>query len=356
MSATLSLHPPTYPQSLLKGFRFIVYICLLFLCVSCESRRIIVNQMDEKEANEILVFLSTRGIHATKIKTAEGGGGGGAKIPMFDIDVQEDQATEAMALLNQAGLPRRRGQNLLGLFANVGLVPSEMQDKIRYQAGLAEQIASTIRKIDGVLDAEVQISFPEEDPLNPGAEKKQKITASVYVRHSGVLDDPNSHLITKIKRLVAASVVGLDFDNVTVIGDRARIYDLPPGSRIGSQEEEKQFKSIWSIIVAQESVFRFRLLFFTFTLLNLLLLLALIWMGWKVYPLLKEHGGLKELFHFHSLGKGTPPKTEGTKEQTQTPETPPQQDKGKKPENPAKTPPGEEAGDKGLVDEDIDET
>lgn len=353
-----AIQAKSHPQSLFKGFRFVFLICMLFLCASCESRRTIVNQLDEKEANEILVFLSTRGIQASKVRTAEAGGGGGAKIPLFDISVSEDQATEAMSLLNQAGLPRRRAQNLLGIFANVGLVPSEMQDKIRYQAGLAEQIASTIRKIDGVLDAEVQISFPEEDPLNPGAEKKQKITASVYVKHNGVLDDPNSHLITKIKRLVAASVVGLDFDNVTVIADRARIYEPPPGTRAG-QEEEKHFKSVWSIIVAEESLFRFRVMFFTFTLLILLLILAIIWMGWKIYPLLKEHGGFKELFHFHTVGKGAPP---AGKEATQ--ETPAAekegQEKDKKQEKPApggKAPSStEEKGDKGLVDEDIDET
>lgn len=342
-----------YPQPIHKWFRYIFLICMLFLCASCESRRTIVNQLDEKEANEILVFLSSRGIHAGKVRTAEAGAGGGLKVPMFDISVEEDQATEAMSLLNQAGLPRRRAQNLLGIFANVGLVPSEMQDKIRYQAGLAEQIASTIRKIDGVLDAEVQISFPEEDPLNPGAEKKQKITASVYVKHNGVLDDPNSHLITKIKRLVAASVVGLDFDNVTVIADRARMYELPPGTKVG-QEEEKHFKSVWSIIVAQESLFRFRLLFFTFTLLILMFILSLIWIGWKVHPLLKEHGGLKELFHFHSIGKKPASKKEGSQEKESE-----DQEKGKKSETSAqgsKAPSSEDKGDKGLVDEDIDET
>jgi type III secretion protein J len=364
MAALLSIQASPnlpYSQPLFKGFkavfRFIFFICLLLLSTSCESKRTIVNQLDEKEANEILVFLSTRGIDAAKVPSATGGGGGGAKIPTFDISVDEDHATEAMALLNQVGLPRRRAQNLLGIFANVGLVPSEMQDKIRYQAGLAEQIASTIRKIDGVLDAEVQISFPEEDPLNPGGEKKQKITASVYVKHNGVLDDPNSHLITKIKRLVAASVVGLDFDNVTVIADRARMYELPPGIRSGAQEEEKQYKSIWSIVVAQESLFRFRLMFFTFTLLILFFVLAFIWIGWKIYPLLKEHGGFKELFHFHAVGKGTSPSGEQPPQEGSP--TGAAQDKGKNPEVPGlKSPPAQdgEKGDKGLVDEDIDET
>ena len=318
-----------------RGIHLTLLFALLFLFSSCESRRTIVNGLDEKEANEITVFLSTRGIAATKVRIAESGGGG-AKIAMFDISVSEDQATEAMSLLNQAGLPRRRGQNLLGLFANVGLVPSEMQEKIRYQAGLAEQIASTIRKIDGVLDAEVQISFPEEDPLNPKAEKKQKITASVYVKHSGVLDDPNSHLITKIKRLVAASITGLDFDNVTVISDRARFSELPPESLM-SVDDDKQFVSVWSVIVAQESLFRFRILFFTFTLLNLLLLLSLIWMAWKIYPLLKPYGGFKELFRPHSI------KSEKAVVGDEI---------AKEVETPAK----EKSTNQGLVDEDIDES
>lgn len=337
-------------------FRFLFFICMIFLMSSCESRRTIVNALDEKEANEILVFLSTRGINASKVRTAEGGGGG-SKIPMFDISVTEDEATEAMHLLNQAGLPRRRGQNLLGIFANVGLVPSELQDKIRYQAGLAEQIASTIRKIDGVLDAEVQISFPEEDPLNPGAEKKQKITSSVYIKHSGVLDDPNSHLVTKIKRLVAASVVGLDFDNVTVIGDRARINELPAG-RFGAQEEERHYTTVWSIVLAQESLFRFRVLFFTFTLLLLTLLLTLLWLLWKIYPLLKEYGGIKELFHIHAIGKGAVPKVEGASDVTAQGNAPATSPSGqaKKAEKKQEAPQAPESPDKGLVDEDIDES
>lgn len=331
----------TLPRALCYFFLF----SLVTLLCSCESRRTIVNALDEKEANEIVVFLSTRGVDVNKVRSTEGGaGGGGPKIPMFDISVREDQATEAMSMLNQSGLPRRRGQNLLGLFANVGLVPSEMQDKIRYQAGLAEQIASTIRKIDGVLDAEVQISFPEEDPLNPAAEKKQKITASVYIKHSGVLDDPNSHLVTKIKRLVAASITGLDYDNVTVIGDRARFSELPSGSYTINPEEEKQYSTVWSIIIAHESLSRFRLLFFSFTVLILLFLITLVWICWKLFPLLNAHGGMKELFHLHPINmsrKESPP-VEGGEEKKEAGEAESKKKSDKQ--------------EQGLVDEDIDET
>lgn len=324
----------------IKNFaKVLLLFCLLLpLLTSCESRRTIVNAQTERDANEILVFLSARGVNTQKVQSVQGTGGGGQKTSLWDISVPEEQANEAMSLLNQAGLPRKPSQNLLGIFANVGLVPSEMQEKIRYQAGLAAQIASTIRKIDGVLDAEVQISFPEENPLNP-TEKKEKPTASVYVKHSGVLDDPNSHLINKIKRLVSASVPGLDFDNVTVIPDRARFFDLPTGS-LQSGGEEKQFVNVWSLVVAQESLQRFRIIFFSFTILILLLLLSLIWLAWKMYPVLRSQGGLKGLLNWHPY----------TETPTPTP-TKEEENKDEKKETQAK-----EGGTQGFVDEDIDET
>jgi type III secretion protein J len=311
-------------------------VCFIIpLLTSCGSERVIVNSLDEREANEILVFLASKGIQANKTESKAAGAGGGSKTVNWNIVVSEETANQAMAILNQNGLPRRRSQNLLGIFSNVGLVPSAMEQQIRYQAGLAEQAASTIRKIDGILDAEVQISFPKEDPLNPD-KKSGKITASVYVKHNGVLDDPNSHLITKIKRFVEASVTGLSFDNVTVIPDRARFNELPSGNF--GLAEEKSFVNVWGLIIGKESLTSFRIVFFTFLILTLLLLLSLLWLAWKIFPVLQGHGGLKELFHLEPLniGKSVEP------EKLESSET---QDKEKK-----------ENSDIGQVDKDIDET
>lgn len=293
--------------------QFLLLALVLFCTTGCGSQRTIVNALDEKEANEIIVFLASKGIAATKFQSLEGTGPGSSKVVLWDVKVDETQGNEAMALLNQAGLPRKRSQSLLGIFAGGGLVPSELQEKIRYQAGLAEQISSTIRKIDGILDAEVQISFPEDDPLNPGV-KKGKITSSVYVKHNGVLDDPNSHLITKIKRLVAASITGLDYDNVTVIGDRARYGNSPATSLSGSTEEAKQYTNVWTIILAKESATRFQIIFFSFILTILLLLSLLTWIIWKLVPVLHSSGGFKSLFSLHPLTLEKP-ETEALPEQ-----------------------------------------
>jgi type III secretion protein J len=290
---------PKWRSSFQSMFSLLLLVMALPLLTGCESRKVIVNALEEKEANEIIVFLSGKGIDANKVEETSAGGGGAAKVSLYDIDVPDAQSTEALALLNQAGLPRRASRNLLQIFSGSGLVPSDLEQKIRYEAGLAEQIASTIRKIDGVIDAEVQLSFPQEDPLNPG-QYKGKITASVFVKHNGVLDDPNSHLISKIKRFVASSVTGLNYDDVTVIPVRAQMNEIPSGV-IGETPEEKQYVNVWGVTVAKDSVTKFRVIFLTFAGLLLLILLALIWILWKLIPLLGKYGGYKELLHLHPI-------------------------------------------------------
>lgn len=273
------------------------FLCVLLGLASCENNMVIVNDVEEREANEIVVFLASKGIAADKVPspTSGGVGGGQATTPLWSIAVPVPRMTEAMAILNQNGLPRIKGVNLLDLFAKQGLMSSEKEENIRYQAGLAEQIGNTIRKIDGVIDADVQLSFPEPQTM-PGApgQVQQKVTASVYVKHQGILDDPNSHLVTKIKRLVAGSVTGLDINDVTVISDRSRFTDIT----VAQVTEEitpkaKEYVSTWSIVMSRASLGRFQAIFFSLLVLAIFFALLTAWLIWKFYPILRREGGFK---------------------------------------------------------------
>jgi len=295
---------------------------LLVLC-GCENKRVIVNNVEEREANEIIVFLASRGIAADKMatKAAPGGAIGESTVTMWNIAVPEGAMTDAMAILNQNGLPRKRGTNLLELFAKQGLMTSEKEETIRYQAGLEQQIANTIRKIDGILEADVQLSFPPETGgigALPGQAPTQKATAAVYVKHQGILDDPNSHLVSKIKRLVAGSVSGIDINDVTVISDKSRFTDVTVGTMLEAAPfQPRDYTSIWSIVLSQESVFRFRLLFLSLIVSTIFFLLLSLWTIWKIYPVLRASGGLRELFRLAPLVK---PEKKEEEEDTLSPE------------------------------------
>jgi type III secretion protein J len=276
---------------------------VLFLVTGCDKQTEIVSNLEEREANEIIVFLASKGMTATKSPTASSGPGAGQGSSKWSISVEQHISTEAMAILNQNGLPRIKGVNLLELFAKQGLMSSEKEETIRYQAGLAEQIASTIRKIDGVIDADVQISFPIAESAGLGAAAEAtptKITAAVYVKHQGILDDPNSHLVLKIKRLLAGSINGLDINDVTVISDKARFTDITLNQMpqtISGTGSGKEYVSIWSIVMSKNSAGTFQVLFFFLSFCAIVFALLAGWLIWKMYPSLKQKGGWKKLLN-----------------------------------------------------------
>lgn len=276
--------------------KLFLFVTLIFL-TSCENLKVIVNDVPEREANEIVVYLSSKGVNASKQESATSAGPAGATTgTLWSIAVPEKQEVEAMAILNRIGLPRKKTVSLLDIFAKSGLISSATEETIRYQAGLAAQIAGTIRKIDGVIDADVELSIPPEETgfATPGAVKK-KPTAAVYVKHQGVLDDPNSHLVTKIKRLVSASIPNLDINDVTVISDRSRFTDITLNQLPEDiTPKSKEYVSIWSIVMSKSSAARFRVLFFILIFTMVVLGVFLVWMLWKFYPILRTRG-LKKL-------------------------------------------------------------
>lgn len=261
----------------------LLFIIVALLSTSCNTMTNVVNNIPEREANSIVVLLGTKNIPAEKIAVVESSAGGATKEQLWNIRVPASQLTEALAALNQAGLPRKQGTSLLDLFGTQGLVPSDMQDRVRFQEGLSEQIANTIRMMDGVIDASVQITLPTDE------ESKAPFTASIYIKHRGVLDNPNSVLVNKIKRLVSSALPGLSIDNVSVITDSSSFSDSAIAEQ-GKIIESEGLIEIWSLLVAKESLFRFRLIFYTFIILLFFSLSALIWLIWKILPLIESEG------------------------------------------------------------------
>ncbi len=280
-------------------FVFISSLILTALFTTgCENSAVVISNVDEREANLIVVFLESKGIKADKMKASSGNeiGGGADTGPKFNISVAESKTIEAMAVLNRNGLPRKQGTNLLSLFAKQGLMSSDKEENIRYQAGLAQQITNTILLIDGVIDATVQLSFPTEESL-PGQEQQEKehITAAVFVKHQGMYDDSSLHLENKIKRIVSGSITGLDINDVTVVSDKSRFTDITMGEIEREMSGSSQdYVSVWNIIVNKSSLGKFRFLFFIIIFFAIVFALLLGWLIWKIYPTLRK-GGIKEI-------------------------------------------------------------
>ncbi len=74
-----------------KALLFFSTLCSLLFLTGCDSSMMIINEVDEREANEIIVFLASKGIASDKsvaVSTAPGGAEGTIK---YSISVDASQ-------------------------------------------------------------------------------------------------------------------------------------------------------------------------------------------------------------------------------------------------------------------------
>ena len=153
---------------------------MLLLVTACAKTEI-AHELDERDANEIVVVLDKADppILASKIPDL-GGGSGGNKGPKFVIAVSGADTTRAMSILTANNLPRRKDMGLTEVFAAGGLVPTASEEKAKWLNGIQGDLARTLKLIDGVLDARVHIVIPEDSVLRVRKEDKAVATASVW--------------------------------------------------------------------------------------------------------------------------------------------------------------------------------
>ncbi|WP_281034025.1 type III secretion system inner membrane ring lipoprotein SctJ [Mesorhizobium sp.] len=158
--------------------------------------------LNQRQANEIVATLMRHGIPAQREAGKDG---------KMTVSVQKDRFAEAMAILDESGLPKQEFQTLGDVFKRDGLVSSPVEERATMIYGLSQELSQTISDIDGVLSARVHLVLPENDPLR---QRLVPSSASVFIRHRASV--PMNELIPQVKMLVAKGIAGLTYDNVSV--------------------------------------------------------------------------------------------------------------------------------------------
>lgn len=159
--------------------------------------------LNQRQANEIVATLMRHGIPAQREAGKDGA---------MTVSVQKGRFADAMAILDENGLPKQEFQTLGQVFKRDGLVSSPIEERATMIYGLSQELSQTISDIDGVLSARVHLVLPENDPL------KQRLvpsSASVFIRHRASV--AMNELIPQVKMLVANGIAGLTYDNVSVV-------------------------------------------------------------------------------------------------------------------------------------------
>lgn len=183
------------------------------LALGC-SKVDLYSNLPEREANVMMAALLEEGISCRKEA--------GDEEHTWKLLVPTEDFSQAVNVLTDMGYPAEQRERMGQIFKRVGLVSSPMEDRIRYVYGLSEELAETLSRIDGVVDARVHVVLPNNDPFSEHAKPS---SASVYIKHRDNVELSASRL--QIKDLVAKSIEGLTPQNVEVFMDKVLPIVLP---------------------------------------------------------------------------------------------------------------------------------
>lgn len=177
----------------------VIVALVLSILLNSKDYVVIFDQLPEKESSEILAALQSMDV---EVKVDDSGS---IMVP------KEDESRVRMQLATE-GFPKN-GLSYYLIEENSGMLTTDYERKQYMNMQLQERIAASIKTLEGVRDAVVTITVPEDDVFY--LQDKEKPTASViiHMKQDKTLTDSQ---ITGIQNLVAKSVSGLSKDDIAL--------------------------------------------------------------------------------------------------------------------------------------------
>ncbi len=186
-------------------------LAIVFIFTACSTVQLY-QDLNEEDANEILVLLSENGIKAQKKKVMA------QNEVSYAIEVGENDMVRARSLLLRHNLPRRKELGLTGVYKEKGLIPTPDEQKARFLLALKGEIINSLERMPQIVDADVVLNIPTKDEFaSPEAQKDKRPTASIVVKARALVEGEEPISEAKVQQFVANSVEGLNPRDVAVI-------------------------------------------------------------------------------------------------------------------------------------------
>jgi type III secretion protein J len=222
-----------------RSCRWLLWSVLALSLCGC-SREILLRDLSERDANEIVAVLYASSIEAQKMADAKG--------KSFAVEVRSSELARSVAVLRALGLPKSPRTNLNEVFRSTGFAPTPFEERVRYLFGLAQEIERTISLMEGVLQTRVHVVTPD------GASKiadLQLAKASIFVSY----DDRHDIelLVPRIRKLVSDSIEGLSSNRVEILAipsrvDLKQVTEVPISKFLGVRIHKGDFSLFVGLI------------------------------------------------------------------------------------------------------------
>ena len=126
---------------------------LMALALTGCGKEMLLRDLTERDANEIVGVLYTSSVEAQKVADAKG--------KTFAVEVLSSEVPRAVAVLRALGLPKSPRPNLNEVFRSTGFAPTPFEERVRYLFGLAQELERTVSLMEGVLQTRVHVVTPD---------------------------------------------------------------------------------------------------------------------------------------------------------------------------------------------------
>lgn len=155
------------------------------------------------------------------------------------IAVPKNKVDEARIILAMAGLPRD-GVKGFEIFDKKDFMSTDFDKRMSYLRALNGELTRLVKKIDGVEDAVVYITMPEDQLFQ---KEKKPTTAAVMVKMAPYRTLQQGQ-IEGIAHMVASSVPGLNTDNVTITDSNGALLSGGFEANAGNQADRLAARQI----------------------------------------------------------------------------------------------------------------
>ncbi len=218
---------------------------LVFLLGACTSKEVLLHDLSERDANEVVSVLFDASITARKQLDP--------KAKNYFIEVPKSDAQRATAVLGAVGLPKAPRPSLNDVFKASGFAPTPFEERIRFIYGTTQELERTISLMNGVLTARVHVVIPEQAKRGTAPEPAK---ASVLISYD---DRVNLDLeVPAVRRLISESVSGLAAERVEILltpvkVDMKKVSSIPLNSFLGIRihhDDFVTFIAMWLAMIA----------------------------------------------------------------------------------------------------------
>lgn len=192
---------------MMRSHLLIVFLaCGLLAC----QKNVLLNDLEQRDGNEILVLLAQNGISADKEAiTAQ-------QKTTWTLYVSSRDEQRARELLVHHHLPKSRELGLEGICKESGMIPTPKTEKCRELLAIKGEIINSLRSIPSVVSADVVINIPDKEEFPDPNAPQPRPTASVIVQVKPMVG-VDELTEAQIQRFVANAITGMDLRDVAVI-------------------------------------------------------------------------------------------------------------------------------------------